>query len=1057
MAAVDRPLRFFGVLDVDWIATNLSAAESSFTEADPKPGTMSTDEPLARLVPQVLQVQSQPATIAVISSGNPFIGDGCVQVGYFLDGETITNVRGFEPPIRITDWTMAGAVLSEWADAAYFPLSGRVACVWESAIGIWNPHTFSWEYTDDDIDGGFGPPTMGTLAVVPGTERLLFVRADDVLLTDNYGTSWVVVRELRGPMRASTKVTPPVWVKMRSGFDTSGGLLVVGYDDNDASVDFIASSDLGCTWTEVDTLDAGDHDDFDLTVGTDGAFYLVTIDTIDKFVRVRRLGGAFDHPQLADVADVYTGGTAVGVSIACDHSGTLWVFVNDETDPELVIAKYSTDSGQTWSIGVAVFARGDADNFPRGWRYVRSPTGALCAATATSAALVADNHSGLMTLGGMAGPVFDLPRGNPFDGIYLDELRLTYGGSVPFNTVDPFHWHAAARPEDVSGTGLSKSGTGVTRHSSTIVGAAAPLGFVRVGDGADANAVNYLAQTTAALTTAVWGVAELAVRVLDDGGSDQAIFHSMIVDSTTNRRAWKVYFQEDGYRIWDDEANAWLGSKVLVDLTVRTHFRIKFADGDIDTTVVLRRADGVTKWETDGWNAITTSGAGGSVGGLHRFGKEAIADAEADFWYVNALTAASVDEEDYIAARTGVESYGAIADDLGRVVLPDLANVTAERVSYLRLRGGPGIAGEEYEHDVAPGYPVEALFPTREPSPSRRWRSLAKGVAQDFTIDMGFDTLPGGSASKALVVRGCNVRKLEVYTKEDGGGAYSLNGTLDLAAGFTALSFTRIGRRVFPAGVTVGARYIGKNELMGCHVILDTAGTPMPQKVLSNTAGFFNAAAGVKCSIILEDPDPGAVTTGLLDIVWDSGVLVMHGSGTQGNRYLRVRIPSTEIAVESYYEAGTIAMMGLVAPGKQWSANWSWDLTPNVRSDVDSYGTERRQQTGPSRRSIEISWDHGAKLDRIRGLTDADHLATSAAPFVVQDDVWAQMWGMLDQAQGGALPCLFMPVDPGAVTLTDRTLWMFGYVNGDLRIENASGDEGVDEFHRAALSFVEVV
>lgn len=1073
MAAVSKPLRLFGVLEPDWVATNIEPSDSSFTEADPKPGTMATSAPQARLVPQVLGAQSQPATIAVIGSGNPFAGERCVQVGYYLDGETVDDVRGWEPPVRIADFTMPmDEVQSEWSDAVYLPLSGKIACLWDAVFAVWNPHTSAWEHVADTLlltpTSGGNPSQLieqAALAVVPGTERLLYLHPDDVLCSDDYGDTWVRIVDERGFRSVATDTGATYTGKMRACFDGAGGLLLVALDTSDASIDFFASADVGCTWAEVAIVTG--LNDFDIAAGKDGGIYVVTITTADDELLVRRLGGAFSDPSIADTVALSAADDFGQCSISCDHAGVLWVHATDKTNPKKMRVFYSTDQGATFIETGRAFYRGDANNFPRAWRFVASPDGALHAATALSAAHAAGSaHAGLVRMGGWAGPVFDVPHqqlvGLSQTDPWLGQKRINYANETDYGA--PWHWIASARPEDITGTGLSKSGTGTTRHSSTIVGAAAPLGFVRVGNGANANGVSYLAQTTAALTDADTGAGEFAVRVVDDGGADKGVFISCEVQgggAGLDVLSWKVYFVEDGYRVWDNTAADWMGDKVLVDLTERRHFRFQFGSGSGIThpTVVYHRADGETAWQTDAWGDITEDTGGGSAaGGFWIFGKDAVANVEGDFWYGNALTSDASPEEE-VKGITGVDGYGAIADELGRAVLPDLANHTAERASYLRLRGGPGLVAEEYVHDVSPGYPIEALFPTREPSPSRRWRSIAKSQ-QDIVIDLGFDSLPAGCVSYALVARDMNVRRVVLATREDGGGSYTTVGTMDLATGFVNLSYTLTGRRVVPAGVTAGARYLFKDELAGHRVVLDTGGTPTPRKVLSNTAGFFNAAAGPKASLILEDVDGTEATSGTLTLQWRSGVMPIHTTGLAGveRRYWRCRIPSTELAVEDFYSGGTLALVGLVAPGKQWAANWSWDLEPNISIDENSYRTQRRQQKGPNRRRISLGWDHAFKVGLVRGVTDADYLQTSAAPIVARDDVWGQLHGLMDQSLGGSLPSLLMAVDPGSgVTLTDRTLWCFGYFDGGLTVQNASGNEGENEFPRTSISFVELV
>ena len=65
--------------------------------------------------------------------------------------------------------------------------------------------------------------------------------------------------------------------------------------------------------------------------------------------------------------------------------------------------------------------------------------------------------------------------------------------------------------------------------------------------------------------------------------------------------------------------------------------------------------------------------------------------------------------------------------------------------------------------------------------------------------------------------------------------------------------------------------------------------------------------------------------------------------------------------------------------------------------------------------------------------------------------MWGQLWGILDETKSGEIPVVYVAELPAdGVTLTDRTLWSFGTIDGSARFEHALGDEGIDEFGRVS-------
>lgn len=1053
MARLDATVRGIAVMDRMWLPTRLHTADTSVEEADPRPGTMVTSADYARTVPQIVGAQSQNVNLIVTESGYPgpnppFIttrvseNSWSGEVAYYL--ETVADTRSWQMPTRVVDWRSPDIDQNdpyECCDAVMFPLSGKVAVRWWSDLNgrdgfaVWNPYTDAFENegeTPIGTAGGVGPNLRygGSLAVVPGTERLLLLAPTGSWYTDDYGANWHVLSTV-GP--ASVQVGSPVYEgKIRSAFDSQGNLRWMADDTSSAFFHTYVSSDMGVSWSVLAQL--GNIADFDMAQNPDGSITLAIISTtLSNELQVARLESAWEDGPSASFVAVVDAATQdfERCALAVDHNGVMWAY-GQIPDPGIPSEPaswfvYASGNGTVWDLQTNTFwSLGDADTGPAAWRIVPHANGGLIAACTFGTLADPRGQAGICQLGSWSAP-----------GLYA-----TFGDSPISGDITAAHWMGFGEPDGIAGSPWSYIGVAAVDRGTT-----APLGDIRIlsGVGADAGVYHASIRTGVGTTTAT---AELACSTPEDGGGDLGIGFQLNVQSSSGagtKYLFSVRVQEDGFRIRDDNAAAFAAAKVLFDCTERVHFRVEFAAG----AVILRyRADGTTAWlET---TATVTSVPTASDTSSLEFGQIfGVAGAISRWWYAqgSAGVAAGVLKE-------GTDSTGVTAGaDLGYPI-PDLHNTTAERMAKLLLRNGPAIKGEIYSHDINPGYPIEAVFPSIEPSPSRRWRSTTLAT-QDFVVDRGYDGSSNGDHSILWLVHGTNARRWTISAQVDGGaGVYTDLGTIDLAVGFTDLSFTRQGEICIPATGTAGARYVRDGELAGGHIVMDPLGTPVARRIRTNLAGWWDAnATGPRMILILEDVDTTTdPTTGDCNIVWPSGVMVIHGDGnlTQYARYWRARCLTTSVSPETYREAGIVAPFGLKAPGKQWGNGWEWSHNPNQRATKDSFGTERRSERGPIARTLSLTWDHGEKMERTRGQTDADYVgAVGKAALAARDEVWQRLLSCWKESNGGTLPVVALLTDPGhCVTMTDPTLWMYAYLDGSLRSQHATGAENVKEFMR---------
>ncbi len=1018
-------------------------AGTDFTELNPRPGTPTTTANYPRLQPQIVGAQSQDVNLLVMEAGFPKAGGTGLQVGYYLSGESTSVARGYQAPMFFSDYRRAYSASSGVVDAAACPLCGRiVARMHTSGLYVFNPYTNALTTPSS--------PTVtdaAAMAFVPGTERLLYLANGACYYSDDHGTTWTEYDD-EGPtsVMSSFAITPGASSDQktsRAAFDGAGNLLYASYNENSTdSVDLAASSDQGASWSLVESIAEVTEIRFDLCAMADGAIAFVYNDTgTDNIVRFKRLGGAFETPSSVDAVEV-TGSIAAavgGVAIACDENGSLWCFVSERTASTVTRVYFSTDNGTTWTRGHDLIAGLSTAGYEI-MRFVPHPYGGLAGLLSSVGVM----QHGFVRLGGWSGPGRE-------GGDWADQ-------SAPRADMQ---WVAS---EDPANVGQTKTGAATgTLVNTAGFGPSAPYGLWQVQSGAGA-AQGYWQRTVYSADRAE-AAAEWICRITDDGSTTATAIASGIgvrlqsADAGANqRRTVILYMDEGGYRLWDEEAAAWHAAKVSVDLTTRTYFRMSFTSTAI---TVMHRQDSTskTKWTYNTAGALTTAATAAS-GVIARWGHlTGVANTESHWWTMAAKGEAAALMEGTSNDGVGLGPYS--------YPIPDLHDSTAERLSRLTLRGGPAFTGEVYSVDADHDYPVEALFPQTEPNMDRVWQAAdSAGETVMVKLHDTLDTLPGGT-SVALAVRNCNTRRVALVA-ETAAGASTVMGTLDLATGFTSVSFIRSGNIVAPNAAYTSGRFIGAGELRGGHINDGTATV----EIEDNTAGFFSTGASVRCIITLKGDASTLAASGTCWIAWSAGILLLHMAPTVTKRQKWGIVPTAQVVDPSYTgHAMKASLLAVRVPGKGFDRGVEWSLRPNVRSEADERGTDRRERKGPMRRMLTIPWDHGADMQGFRGTRgDATEYVgpdgSGGPALAVRDDVWQQLTGLYTASgDGSRLVCAILKTAPdwnsgtsqSTETITDPTAYIVGYLDSDLRATLNRGAFGTEFVMPGPLRIVEAV
>lgn len=1059
-SAIDKPLRGLAVLDPAWGPGGIDAAASDYTEADPRPGSSSTTDALARGEPQIVGAQPRPVTLIGTRSaglpGGPPNGAGLAY--YFPDeGETIDDARHHRPAFQIVDARNFGADVGR-GSIVTSGLTGKVLAaphiddvdVGISGVGndlwTWDPQTETWASTAESPSGS------GVLCALPGTDRVLWIDPrGSSFYSDDFGANWTKLSDF-APLVPADGTYEYTGGPGSAVVDRNGQIAVLfKRDSSETTADLFTSIDGGLTFEAAGSLnDVGQVSMCAHPSGVILIAYTTTDGTPDE-LRVARLSGASTDPSGApDVLVDDSARLKYDPVIVCEEDGTLWLYYAAyvTTTPAYCLWSASFDAGLTWEAPGS-----ETDRMLLSWHVVQGsraeaprPQAATSAGgrvfLLVGAADGAAISSGVLELGGWQNRMLELVESKTAaSGVARNPIYRypNADGAVGSSTARSVMWLPLAEGSDFTAAGYTRVNSAGGWTESLADG-----GHEMVATAASGRV--YYSDSLTAGSSDGDVFARYAVKVVDSTGDD------IRFKVSSRTREFSIVHTETSFYVVDDLTGLQVGSAVTTTSGAIVRIELYLDDAAASLRILYREGPGPF------WNTIlrSTSIKAPSASTTIQWGiTETIGlwPVTCVWYYVIALArrggSVSLPTPQLLEGRDG---WGRPIPSLYGVTIPELFDTTTQRYARLTLRGGPVARHETYTHDVAPDYPIENLFPTVASSPDDRWRSVDKSQNQILRVDVSsYDSRLAGSPAIVVYVAGANFRRLRVRPI-DASGSVLATGTMDLATGFESVGYTLDGRVMTWATGSAGSRYLWPGELRGGHVILDGGKV---RRIEYNTGGRW-ADDDAAARIFLEGVDGTETASGDAAIVWPAGVATFNLPANMAA--IEFRILSTESAPEDYYEAGIIAPFGLRPTGKQWSDGWEWDRAPNVSISADSRGTERRAQIGPNRRRLTYSWDDGFLLERVRSNASPDYVASSTGAFLAaRDEVWQELCEIQNLTEGYARPVLWCgKVPDGGETLTDPTLYLYGYLQPQgLRVRQTAGDEGADEYLRA--SGVEIV
>lgn len=1026
-----------------------SFAGSSYTEAEPRPGGSVAVRAGSMLRPEVSGDQTVDAELILSRGGNPTVDEGeGAAVLVRPAGAPATDWLGWNPPNWLETylpiaWTPSTIYIvgEHGYDLVTRSLSQEVIA--RTSFGCWrlSPAGVGWELIEG-VSLGNSPNAIALLELPSG--RLLELTTSALVsgptrFSDDGGVTWSPYALTGGPGVAGGRLSATA--------SPTGDLLWFLGDGADRITQGI-SHDLGSSWDEVEVLLSFGNLPEVKALPTGGflvAYEEIQPGTAPGDYRVAGLDSASQKLSEASFDVAVDAGVLVDqLGLHIDPDGVCYAV--GQTDDDEFACYVSRNHGQSWAPYSGGLLRvGDgATEIPSG-RLTEMNGGAVWACTAEP------TGSGLPPpLGSTEGSLHSFLIG----GWSSVEGEGTAGAIGPedrdaWGTPDGIVWWPASEPDSMGWNHVGATQATLTDGTMEIDGVASDVYQTLLGGGTPQARVDVevLQHTGGTATT------EAGVRLRSANGS-------------TEYRLW-VNLGIDSFAVYDGVSGSLLATVAGLTGGVSIQLLLLIRNNK-QAWVAWRPAlagDSISDRFSNPWRQIVIDHS------LIDLGGGAAAQSQIQIGHIlgtgTGFPPALVTRWTYAAAtRIGMR----LAEDgsppgqpptafRGKPLsatlpypIPGLGS--SARGARLVLRAGPGPRGERYDLHAAHSHSLSHIFPQVSPSPAETWRSTDASVEQVIAFDLEEFSRIGHSWSVGLTLLRPNFRTaiLEV----DDTGVWVALGTWDGAAGLSGLSYVRQGDSLYPnpsTGATAG-RYLQRGELRHGIAITGTGAAETARRITFNSAGRWGPSTSTAVPVVqVEDPFglPGSGSD--LRLVCPRGVLFAHLSDASADWYRRwrIRIPAQTVPDgEAGHELGILSLGALAVFGQQYSRGWSQTMRPNVEERVSPAGVIRKTQKGEPAIRWSMAWPDGVKLDQLRQLDSPDYLGPSAGlPLVAEQDVWTQLYGLLEEIRGGEIPVVAVAEAPDAGGMvTDRTLFLFGSWSGAPSFGHVLGSEGVDEFGR---------
>lgn len=383
----------------------------------------------------------------------------------------------------------------------------------------------------------------------------------------------------------------------------------------------------------------------------------------------------------------------------------------------------------------------------------------------------------------------------------------------------------------------------------------------------------------------------------------------------------------------------------------------------------------------------------------------------------------------------------------------------------LTSKESPARAGDVYSIDPRADFPIDNIFHQVVLSPRVVWRSQNDTSNQniawytDSVVQSAENTL-GLSDVVGLHLSGINWRSaaIEVWN----GASWDTIANIDTSAQMSS-RFRRYGATLVPNS---SARDFSLNydEARGWYAELENSGIKYIVKIKQNSEGIWTTSLG-KSPVLMIDTDYTDPTTlptsGDIKIMPTSISLVselFQGLSGPGAPAYRLAIPAQD-TLEGYFQIGTMIIGNVYFMAPQYQRGRSISYTPNIQSTetLDNMFYSRKMSAGA--RTFQIAWTEPVDTRTIMDLNpDYWQFSTTAGavPVANYGDAPFGMMGLF-QYLSNQVPIVYLPsIRKSTNPVTDIQVFTRFHdhslvrTTGELTIESVIGEESQDEMFRVA-------
>ena len=444
------------------------------------------------------------------------------------------------------------------------------------------------------------------------------------------------------------------------------------------------------------------------------------------------------------------------------------------------------------------------------------------------------------------------------------------------------------------------------------------------------------------------------------------------------------------------------------------------------------------EWTVIASNAtVTAAGAGAST---IQFGHLPATDAESKWFWVNFVS-------DEYAGGTPYSTGFTNPDDLTGQPFNSIGSTWVD--DGVRIRGidGPTVPSDTWNIDTRYEYPISNVLTASEPSPAKGWRSTDESAQ---TIAFSFSGVNRYS-ELGLHLEGINFRTATLAGWN--GAAWVTLASVDSATGQTTLAYSQGGTTigVNGAGTTAPGRYFELNELAGGSVRVNPSlGATYTKSITRNGAGVWTEQAGhVRTNIEMDSTPITLSNTGTLDIWSPRLFIAMHNVASVYTKF-RLVIDASQNTAAGYYKIGQMVLGPLSLFSHDYSWGRSMSTTPGTELVTYRDGSRSSFKRSSNRRAVSFGWGEGVDVTGIQGSTpSADYvLATSTAgalPIGYRGDVPSLLNQLNAYTAGSNIPVVYCPnIAAGSTGQDVKTIQGLSNIYGRI-ISGVSTDSIVGE------------